>query len=82
MALHNTVVQEVAGARVGEGGALELHRVHLVDEAVRTGGDMVSPGVLQCRCTHFTPWEHEVMFTPEIWHGLMDFVSHMVICLI
>ena len=53
VAFHNTVVQEVAGARVGEGSALELHCVHLVDEAVRTEGDMVSPGVLQCSHIHF-----------------------------
>lgn len=32
VALHHAVVQQVSRAGVGEGGALELHSVHLVDE--------------------------------------------------
>lgn len=39
VALHHAVVQQVSRAGVGEGGALELHSVHLVDEAVRADGD-------------------------------------------
>lgn len=37
VALHHAVVQQVSRAGVGEGGALELHRVHLVNETDRDG---------------------------------------------
>jgi len=41
VALHHAVVQQVAGAGVGERGTLELHRVHLVDETARHSGKEV-----------------------------------------
>lgn len=39
VALHHAVIQQVSRAGVGEGGAFELHCVHLVNETVRADRD-------------------------------------------
>lgn len=49
VALHHAVVQQVARASVGERGALELHRVHLVDETKRTEQISVPADKRKCK---------------------------------